>query len=549
MGIMPEQPKSLCLTGKGLSPGLAQGITFVYRGVLTFPGEHYDIESHEVESELERLRIATETVAADLTTLTTRVEKEMDTELAGIFEAHRVMLSDPTLVEEIHKEIRGEMVSASTAVRTVFRRWERRFRSMEAEIAKQKGDDINDLGRRMLTSLAGIRTHGLEKLPQGSVLVAKRLLPSDTIFLGRRSAAAAILESGGTSSHAALFAREIGLPCVTGIQNVTNVLPTDALTLVDADCGKIIINPNDEQKAAFQQKLSLYRKTSDKARQRVHERALTRDGIPISVVANVACREDTLDAMANGAEGIGLYRIEQIYLARQTPPLVNELVAEIQRTLEPAGKAPVCVRLLDIGADKQLPYLQNMTESNPSLGRRGIRFLRYFPDLLQTQIEALSSLSTHFDIRILVPMVTTPEDMSAVRKVLIETASKCQLHTPPKLGALIETPAAALSAGDLAPYSDFFSIGTNDLTQYAFAADRENAAVDAYFDDAHEVIFRLIQTIHSDTPNTPLSVCGELAGHHQHIERLLQCGIRSLSVAPHFIPTIKQAVRESSCGL
>lgn len=546
---MSEQPHNQCLTGRGLSPGLAQGITFIHVDVSDLPSEHYDIEAHEVDRELARLDKAMTRIATDLTILTSQVEKEMDATLASIFEAHSMMLNDASLKEELRKEIKNEMVSASSAVRTVFRRWERRFRSMEAEIARQKGDDIADLRRRLMSSLAGIRSHALENLPPGSVLVARRLLPSDTICLGRRSAAAAILESGGPSSHAALFAREIGLPCVTGIPNVINLIPSGAKVIVDADCGEVIISPTDAQLDSFQRKVSTHREAGAKARAGALERAITCDGVEIKVLANVGCREDTLDAMDNGAEGIGLYRIEQVYLMRQTPPSVDELVAEVRRTLEPAGKTPVVVRLLDIGADKQLPYLESMKESNPSLGRRGIRFLRYFPDLLQTQVEALARLSSEFDLRVLVPMVTLPEDMAAVRTMLVETAAKCHLSNVPKIGALVETPAAALSAHMLAATSDFFSIGTNDLTQYVFAADRENAAVDAYFDDTHEVVFRLIQAIHDDAPETPLAVCGELAGRRQHVERLLQCGVRSLSVAPHLVPAVKQAVRESSCKM
>lgn len=546
---MSEQPNGQCFTGRSLSPGLAQGITFVHRDVTVLPNEQYDIEASEVNGELERLENGMMRINADLTKLAIRVEKEMDAKLASIFEAHRMMLNDASLREELRKEIKNELVSASSAVKTVFRRWERRFRSMEAEIARGKADDVADLGRRLLSSLAGINAHALEKLPLGSVLVARRLLPSDTFFLGRRSAVAAILESGGPSSHAALFAREIGLPCVTGIQNAVNLIPSGVKALVNADCGEVTINPSDEQAAKFQRKLSVHRETGAKARERARERAVTRDGVEITVLANVGCREDTMDAMDNGAEGIGLYRIEQIYLTRQIPPLVDELVAEIRRTLEPAKKAPVCVRLLNVGADKQLPYLQSMKESNPSLGRRGIRFLRYFPDLLQTQIEALLRLSAEFDLRVLVPMVTMPEDIAAVRSIMTEIASRCQFSALPKLGALIETPAAALSANVLAAGSDFFSVGTNDLTQYAFAADRENAAVDAYFDNAHEVVFRLIKAIHDDAPGTSLGVCGELAGRHQCTERLLQCGVQSLSVAPHLVPIVKQAVRESNCGI
>jgi phosphoenolpyruvate-protein kinase (PTS system EI component) len=218
----------------------------------------------------------------------------------------------------------------------------------------------------------------------------------------------------------------------------------------------------------------------------------------------------------------------------------------MENTLQPAKGMPIHIRLLDIGADKPLPFVEMPTESNPALGLRGIRFLWKHPELLHTQLDALIQLSLDHDLHILVPMVALPQDMLAIRQALTGAAARAKISDLPKLGAMIETPAAALAAPEIMKHADFLSFGTNDLTQYAFAADRENAAVDSYFDDTHNVIFRLISMVHADVPDAPLSVCGELAGRTEAISRLIECGVTSLSVVPLSIPMVKEAVR--SCG-
>ena len=251
--------------------------------------------------------------------------------------------------------------------------------------------------------------------------------------------------------------------------------------------------------------------------------------------------------MLNGAEGVGLYRMERAYLGRVVPPNTDELLNEMRQTLEAAKGRTVCVRLLDIGADKPLPFMRFLAETNPSLGRRGIRLLREYPELLKTHLRAVLELAKEFDVRVLVPMVTLPDDVAAVKECLTQLGSELQISSLPKLGAMIETPAAALSAREIANHVDFLSFGTNDLTQYAFAADRENAAVERYFNDAADVIFRLLQMTHDDVADVPLAVCGELAGRPEHIPRLLQCGIRTFSIAPPLVPIIKEAIRNSLC--
>jgi phosphoenolpyruvate-protein phosphotransferase len=532
------------LTGKMLSPGLGEGQIFFYRDVMSRFDEFYDIDDTQTEPELRHLNRALARIEHDLSLLAVRVEKEIDSELSGVFHAHLAMVQDSSLKAEIEKEIKNELVSAGSAVRTVFRRWERRFRSMESEVAKHKSDDMRDLARRLVSALAGVHGHALENLPRGCVLIANRLLPSDTVFLARNVAAAVLLEAGAKSSHAALFAREIGLPCLTGLTGLLDNVSDGSYAVVDADGAQAIINPTAEQRKAFRVKAEQRMRENEKVRARAQEPAVTLDGIKIPVFANVGDAEDTRIAIENGADGVGLYRLEQTYLGRQQPPSLTELVEEMQKTLQPAKGLPVYVRLLDVGADKPLPFLEMPRENNPSLGQRGIRFLLNYPDLLHTQLDALLQISSDYDLHILVPMVTLPSDMAAVREALKDAASRTKSSDVPKLGAMIETPAAALAAPEILKYAEFASFGTNDLTQYSFAADRENAAVGGYFDDTHGVIFRLISMVHADVPDVPLSVCGELAGRAEATSRLVASGITSLSVVPPAIPALKEAVRK-----
>lgn len=536
--------ETLHISGKSISPGLAEGVTFVHHDILRSLDAPIAIDQRNVDQELGSLEDATAIITDDLVALATRVEQEMDMRLSSVFEAHQLMLNDPTLKEELRAEIRQNLVSASSAVRVVFLRWEKRFLLMESQVARHKGDDMRDLSNRLSNALSGIRVHPLEKIPEGSILVAKRLLPSDTVFLARHSAAAVLLEYGGAGSHAALFAREMGLPCVADIPEILRRVPSGVAGLVDADKGEVIIHPRPLDRIRFQRKVADRRSAFLDARDKAREPALTKGGVVVEVLANVGCRADSERALANGADGIGLYRTEKTYLARAVPPSVEELRDEMRDTLEPFIGKPVHVRLLDIGADKPLPFLGFLAESNPALGRRGIRLLRDYPGMLEIQIRAILMLCEDFDVSLLIPMVTLPDDIMLVREQLERIAGETTLVTLPRLGAMIETPAAALSAGEIAVMADFVSFGTNDLTQYAFAADRENAAVESYFRDSSEVIFRLMRIAREDAPDLPLSVCGELAGRTPHIPRILESGVRTLSVAPSLIPLVKEAIRQ-----
>lgn len=531
--------------GKCLSPGFAEGEIFIHRDSYVSPDELYDIELTQVAVEQGRFELAIDKILQDLNTLATRVEKEMDSQVAEIFEAHQLMLQDPALTDDLQQHIAEELVSAGSAVRAVFKRWQRRFQALDSQIAGQKADDLHDLARRILNTLAGVHGHVLENMPAGRILVAKRLLPSDTVYLSRQSAAGALLEFGGFGSHAALFAREIGLPCLAQLPGVVDKVQNGMFAQVDAESCIATINPDERSRADFYSKVNRSRRMTLAARQHAHESAVSLDGVSVNVLANIGSVEDAQEAAANGADGVGLYRIEKFYIGRQTPPDKAQLMTELKKTLDISGAGVMTVRLLDVGADKPLPFLDSFREPNPSLGCRGVRLLLRYPDLLRTQLRALLQLSTHHDIRVLVPMVALSGDMDSVRHELQQCARLEGVEALPPLGAMIETPAAALAAGEIARHADFLSVGTNDLTQYTFAADRENASVDDYFDDSHEVIFKLLRMMCKELPAQSVSVCGELAGRAEHTRELLRAGVTTLSVAPPLVPVIKQAVRQS----
>jgi phosphoenolpyruvate-protein kinase (PTS system EI component) len=307
----------------------------------------------------------------------------------------------------------------------------------------------------------------------------------------------------------------------------------------------VIASPDREALARFQQQVSERHESWIKVRKLCHRPAITEDGTRVEVMANIGCREDAVLAAENGADGVGLYRLENLFLSRKALPTETELLVQMRSTLEPFRTRMVTLRLLDTGGDKAIPSIDLPDEPNPFLGRRGVRLLLEHPELLRTQLRTFLRIAQEQEVRILVPMVTLAEEMERVRDLADGTASELGLSTPPPIGAMIETPAAALCVSDIALHADFLSVGTNDLTQYTMVAGRENPLVDHYFQADHPAVLRLVQMICEEGVGTALSVCGELASRTDSLQTMLDLGIRRLSVAPPLVPDIKQAVRRA----
>ncbi len=541
-----KEKQNMVLSGYAMSSGLAKGKAFLYQDILQRDHELYDITKHEVDDEYIRIEQAIKVVIHDLGLTADRIEEELDKDSADIFHVQKAVLCDPSLLNEIKKELCTELVNGEQIIKRVFHRWERKFREMEDEKFRQRADDIVDISSRLLRELSGIHAHILEDVPDGSILVAKRLLPSDTVFLSRKTTVGTVVEFGGTGSHAALLTREMGIPAVSRIPNLLKYVSQGDVLLIDGFSGSVIVNPDEKTENDFKNRIKQLDISRKKQLEHCFETAKTLDGLTIQVFANVGCREDVQHAIKNGADGVGLYRIEQFYLSRKNPPSEDELFEEIRQSLLPLEDKPATIRLLDAGADKEISFLNMPFEQNPFLGRRGVRLLLEYPDLAISQMRALLRLSKEFNIEVLVPMITLSKEMYEMRKLMVIEANDMGIDKLPLLGAMIETPAAALCAKEISEHADFLSIGTNDLTQYTMVAGRENPLVSDYFIDEHPAVQKMLHIVMRDIGKTPISVCGELAGKVNAISMLLEIGVRTLSVAPLLVPKVKEIIKQTS---
>lgn len=532
-----------------MSSGLAIGQAHVYTDVLQRNGDDYQIEPGQVSEEQKKLTSAIDDVRRSLHIDAKEIEGRLCKKSADIFIAHESMLLDSSVREELKKTVETEEVTAERAVRKVFGNLAGRFRKMNDEVLRERGDDVEDLSRRMLRSLTGIHAHCLENLPAQSVLVARRLLPSDTVFLSRLSTVAVLAEFAGPSAHAALLARELGIPCVGGISNLLESVHEGDVVLVNGNEGTAVINPESRALREYEEavaELRIRRETLQ--RESLSKPTVTLDGVEVAVMANVRAREDVEVAMKGGADGIGLFRTEPFFMSCKHFPTNTEFAGFLMESLQLALGKHVDVRLLDVGADKKPPYFHLPQEPDPFLGRRGVRLLLKYPDLLEAQLRAVLEVSRRISIGILIPMVTTESDVAQVAERLRKLADEMGISKLPRLGAMIETPAAALAIQTLKDHVDFFSIGSNDLTQYTMAAGRENPMVAEYFMDDHPAVLRLIEMVVREAGDTPVCLCGELAGRIEAMPRLLATGIRSLSVAAALVPEVKNSIRRQNLG-
>lgn len=534
---------AVTVTGSRIAPGLGMGSAWFVGHTPEWRRVVRRIEQHEVEPELRRIQMAFDRTREELKESARRVEEQLSADLGHIFRAHEMMLEGMLSSQEFRQELQGSLINAEAAVRRVFRRWQEKFQSLKGESFQQRADDIADVGRKVLRHLEGEDTDRLKDLPAASVLVLQRLLPSDVVLLSRYHVAAIVVESLGPGSHAALLVREKGIPTVANFPGLLERLHDGDEMLVDAYRGEIVISPDADTRAEFQERLKSRQATLAHLSGTCREPACTLDGVLVTVEANLGTYDDVALALNNGADGVGLLRIEQLYLARDLPPTQEELLDALRPITTPFRHKPLTIRLLDIGGDKPAPFLPLSAEANPALGQRGVRLLLEYPQLLRTQLVALLRLAQEQPIRVLVPMVTLEEDIQAIREVFEATCIELGLQQRPAFGAMIETPAAALNVVAIAKHVDFLCVGTNDLTQYTLAVSRDDPSVSRYFLDNHASVLRLLGIIVADAGALPLTLCGELAGREEMIPQLLAIGFRSLSLAPTSIPGMKERIR------
>ncbi len=531
------------LSGVGTSPLSGVGEVRWYRpdADLTLPDRPAP-EAVDPEAEQTRFETARTEVREALDQARERTADRVGEEEAAVFEAHTQFLEDPQLVEDIEAAI-ADGTPAPHAVEARFGDAIAQFEAMDGRMA-ERADDLRDVRDRLLRALLDVETVDLSALPSGTVLLAERLTPSDTAGLNPDAVAGIASVTGGRTSHAAIIARALAIPAIVGVGDDLFEVAEGSEVLVDGAADELVVDPDASRRADA---------TSVDAPVRT-EQVTTADGRAIEVAANLGSPAELDPATARGADGIGLFRTEFLFLDRETPPDEQEQYAAITDALDAFPGERVVVRTLDIGGDKTVPYLDMGTETNPFLGQRGIRLsLGDHADLFETQLRALlrAAASENGDgLAIMFPMVARVEEirwaLDRVEAVAGALADEGVEHSVPESGAMVETPAAALLADQLADRLDFLSIGTNDLTQYVMAADRENDAVSALHDPLHPAVLRAINQTVTAAAETDawVGMCGEMAGDPELTELLVGLGLDELSMSAVTVPAVKARITD-----
>jgi len=541
----PGRPKAGELSGIPASPGAAIGPAYVYRRVSVEVSER---RVEDPEAEWRRLEKALQRAQQEIQTLRSRATAQVGDYEAAIFDAHLLFLQDPALVEAARQRILEEHLNAEAAWQRTVDEMVAAYQALDDPYLRARAADVSDVGQRVLRLLTGTVSGPLQ-IREPSILVAADLTPSDTAQLDPQKVLGICTALGGATSHTAILARALGIPAVVGVGPEVLRLEEGTEIALDGEHGHVWINPGPEVRAALTAARDAWLAKQRQARKTALRPATTRDGHPVEVVANIIGVADAKAAVAYGAEGVGLLRTEFLYIDRQSPPSEEEQLAVYRAIAEVLGERPLVIRTVDVGGDKPIPYLQVEAETNPFLGWRGIRLCLDQPEILKTQFRAILQASPGHTLKVMLPMVALISEVRAARALLQEAQAELRSAGIPfdegvELGIMVEVPAAALMADLLAPEVDFFSLGTNDLSQYTMAADRTNARVATMADGFQPAVLRLIQQVAQAAHAAGIwtGVCGELAGDPLAAPILLGLGVDELSMNPPSIPAVKRVI-------
>ncbi len=526
------------LQGVCAAPGLVCGPLFRLAGI-ELPE---DTDTHNVDEQLQRLDVALEQVRGEIRNTLELARQRKNVEEEEIFAAHLALLEDPTLLDAANATI--EQGSAAThAWRDAIQAQCAVLLALGKPLFAERANDLRDLQQRVLRALLGEAWHF--ELPAGAIVSAHELTPSDLLQLSAQQAAGICMAEGGATSHVAILARGKGLPCLVALGNEVLDVPQGQRVVLDAANGRLELAPSEARHAEVHQIRETQKLRRQQQQAQARQSANTTDGVTVEVAANVASSAEAQVAFDNGADGVGLLRTEFLFVDRRTAPDEQEQRQAYQAVLDAMGDKSVIIRTIDVGGDKQLDYLPLPVEANPVLGLRGIRMAQVRPELLDQQLRALLQVTPLARCRILLPMVSEVDELLQIRQRLDELCAELELTQRPELGVMIEVPAAALMAEQLAEHADFLSIGTNDLSQYTLAMDRDHAGLAARVDALHPALLRLIaQTCAGAAKHGRwVGVCGALASDPLATPVLVGLGVTELSVSPPQIGEIKDRVR------
>ncbi len=534
--------------GIGASPGIAIGPTFQFAKV------EVDVERREVEdpvAEWQRFEDALETGRTQLERVLAKAEEETGAEEASIFEAHLMMLKDPELLKEVRAAIEGEDLNAEAAIHEAAESYAQMLEAMEDEYLGARAADVRDVAERVVRVLLELPQSPAAELSDPSVILARDLTPSDTVLLDKSLVLGFCTAEGGRTSHTAILARSLALPAVVGAGREILEIREGETVVLDGTAGILLVGPDQDTIHEYRERQERIAATLQETREKADDPAVTRDGQRVEVVANIGNVAGARSATEAGAEGVGLLRTEFLYLERDALPDEEEQYEAYRAIVDVFGDLPVILRTLDIGGDKELPYLDLPHEMNPFLGVRAIRLCLARPELLKPQLRAALRAGVDRNLKIMFPMVSRVSEIKAARELLEECRRELEEEGQPtagdiEIGIMIEIPAAVVMADRLADEVDFFSIGTNDLSQYTMAADRTNADLADLVSGFQPAVLRLVRdTIEAGHDSGIwVGLCGELAGEPLAIPILLGLGLDEFSMNPPAIPVAKQIIRQ-----
>lgn len=520
--------------GIGVSEGYGIGKAVVMQELkLDYSGKSFT----DAETESARLDAAVEKFTAETKALISELSANAGEKNAEILQGHLAMLADPFMIGQMKDAISGGVI-AEQAVDNVCTMFYQIFSAADDELTRQRATDVSDIKTGLLKILLGVEEIDIAKVEKGSILVACDFTPSMTSKINPKNVEGVIGEIGGVTSHSAIIARALGIPCILGVKDAASVIKTGDELIVDAVRGEIIVSPSADEKAEYMLLKEQEQNERLMLKEYINKPTVTKGGVKKAVYANIAKAEDVHNAVVNGAEGIGLFRTEFLYMDRNQAPGEEEQFEAYSSVAKAMGGREVIIRTLDVGGDKHIPYLEIEKEENPFMGLRAIRYCLKNTELFKVQLRALLRAACYGNIKIMLPLVCTEDEVIKAKSLLEEckaelSAEGKEYKKDIKLGIMVETPAAVLVAERLAAVSDFFSIGTNDLTGYTMAADRGNNEVSYLYNSNDPAVLKAIEiTVKSaKRANIPVGMCGEAAADPKMIPRLIDWGLDEFSVS------------------
>lgn len=534
--------------GKSVFSGIAIGKICVYSKAEQ---QVKRLKIENVEKEVERYHEATATAIQQLQKLYDKALKEVGEANAAIFEIHQMMLEDDDYAESIENMIQMQKVNAEYAVAQTADNFAKMFSSMDDDYMKERAADVKDISERLLTVLQGEESQGVE-FQEPSIIVADDLAPSETVQLDKDKVLSFVTVHGSLNSHSAILARTMGIPALVGTKLPVDDTVNGKLGIVDGTNGIIYVDPDEVTLGKMKelQKIELEKKKLLETLK--GKENITLDGQKILLYANIGNTKDLETVLQNDAGGIGLFRSEFIYLEREDYPTEEEQFQIYKAVAETMAGKRVIIRTLDIGADKQCDYFKMEKEENPAMGCRAIRICLKRPEIFKTQLRALFRASVYGKIAIMYPMITSVKEIQRIKDIVTQVKAELEEqgveYREPEQGIMIETPAAVMISDQLAKEVDFFSIGTNDLTQYTLAIDRQNTALDEFYDPHHPAVLRMISMVVNNAHKAGIwaGICGELGADRELTKEFLVMGVDELSVSPGNILPIRKIVRETN---